>query len=305
VSENALTHTPREGGFEAAKGRAVIAGLRLLPRNFMSRVAGHVARVSLPGPLRRAQLRSFGKTFGVNFDEVKEPLDSFRNVQDFFIRELKEGARPIDEAADAFVSPCDGAWGQAGEVAAGQMLQVKGQSYSVRALLDDDELAARFEGGTYATLYLSPKDYHRFHSPCAGAVVRADYIPGTLWPVNRAGVRYVDGLFAQNERIVAYLEPEGGPEGALLAMVAVGATMVGKVHVNFDDLTTNVPGTPRTERRYEGEQRPALAKGGEWGRFEFGSTIVLVATPGLVDLEVGPAGEALRLGRRIGTLLTG
>ncbi len=286
--------------FDAVKGRALILFLRLLPKNLLSRLAGSVARVRLPLPLRRLQLRSFGKTFGVNFDEVKAPLDEFGSVQEFFVRELKPGCRPVDPAPDAFVSPCDGAWGQAGVVENGTLLQVKGRPYSVGALLGDDALAKRFEGGPYATLYLSPKDYHRFHSPVAGRITRADYLPGTLWPVNRAGVHFVEGLFAENERIVAWLTPDGH-EAEALCMVAVGATCVGKVKINFDDLETNIPRRSRTVREYTGGEQPRLAKGEEWGRFEFGSTIVLVATPGWAKLDVQSPGSRLMLGSRIGT----
>lgn len=281
-------------------GRLLIFLLAVLPKNMMSRVAGVIARISLPGPLRRAQLRSFGSTFGVNFDEVKDELASFKNVQEFFTRELVPGARPVDGAADAFVSPCDGAWGQAGLVEDGTLLQVKGRPYSVGALLGDDELAGRFEGGAYATMYLSPKDYHRFHTPCAGAIARADYLPGTLWPVNRAGVQFVNGLFAENERVVAHFVPAGSDKR--VALVAVGATMVGKVKVTFDDLETNVPGRGRSVREYDEGARPSFDKGQEWGRFEFGSTIVVVAEPGVIDLDVKEPGTPLVLGTRIGTL---
>lgn len=281
-------------------GRVLIFFLAMLPKNLMSRMAGHLARVSLPGPLRRVQVRSFGKTFGVNFDEVRAPIESFRNVQEFFIRELKEGVRPVDAAADAFVSPCDGAWGESGIIEEGTLLQVKGRPYSVGALLGDDALAARFEGGAFATLYLSPKDYHRFHTPCAGAITRADYVPGTLWPVNRAGVQFVEALFAQNERVVAHLSPDGSD--AAVAMVAVGATMVGKVKVDFDDLETNVPGRSRSVREYEGDKRPHFDRGQQWGWFEFGSTIVLLTSRDYVTLDGQPPGTPLALGTRIGTL---
>ena len=282
------------------KGRAMIAGLKLVPKNMMSRVAGHVAAVSLPGPLRRAQLRAFALTFGVNVDEARDPIGSYRSVQDFFVRALKDGARPVDPAPDALVSPCDGAWGEAGRIEGGALFQVKGRPYSVASLLDDEEAARRFEGGTYATLYLSPRDYHRFHAPCAGRIVRADYIPGTLWPVNNAGIRHVHGVFAQNERIIAYLAPTNRDE-PVVCMAAVGATMVGKVRVNFDELCTNTRRARRESRLY-GENPPSLDKGQEWGRFEFGSTIVLLTTPGLVDLDVQPPATKLVLGRRIGTL---
>jgi phosphatidylserine decarboxylase len=283
------------------KDRAVIASLKVLPQRYMSHFAGVLASTRLPRPMARAAVRAFGSFYGVNFDEVKEPIESFPSIQSFFTRALKEGARPVDDAADAFVSPCDGAWGSSGEVHDGLALQVKGRSYSVAALLDDPAIAPRFEGGPFATLYLSPRDYHRFHSPWAGEVVSARHVPGALWPVNNAGIVHVDGLFARNERIVALLRPEGHPE-ALLAMVAVGATMVGKVRVTFDEgLTTNVRpvrGTPALARSYEAPK--PLRKGEEWGRFEFGSTLVLVATPGWLALEAAEPGTALVLGRRIG-----
>lgn len=282
------------------KERVVINSLKVLPQHTMSAMAGSVFGLTTPKPLRKLAVTAYGKVFGVNFDEVKEPLDSFSSLQDFFVRELKDGARPIDAAADAVVSPCDGAWGACGTIDDDTALQLKGRPYSVRMLLHDDELAQRFDGGTFATLYLSPKDYHRFHTPCAGDVDNLRYVPGALWPVNGAGLHHVDGLFTKNERIIAYLRPSWQPD-ALVAMVAVAATMVGKIKIAFDDgVTTNVRHPQATVRRYE--PPVALDKGQEWGRFLFGSTIVLLATPGLFDLESQPEGSALRLGTRIGTL---
>jgi phosphatidylserine decarboxylase len=279
----------------------VIMFVRCLPRNFMSRVAGWIASWQLPQPLRQWQLKSFGRTFGVQFDEIKDPLTSFQNVQAFFTRELREGVRPIDPASDAFVAPCDGAWGESGTVENGTLLQIKGRPYRVASLLGNSEEAKRYEGGTFATFYLSPKDYHRFHAPCDGQVRHVRYIPGTLWPVNRAGVRWVDGLFAENERIVTFLEMgrENG-EGELV-LIPVGATMVGKVKLTFDDLETNEGGRDMIDRDYS-EKPHSLIKGEEWGRFEFGSTIVMLATPGLVALDSHSSGEGLVLGTRIGTI---
>lgn len=281
------------------KERAVIASLKVLPQRYMSHVAGVIASTKLPQPMARAAVRAFGSAFGVNFDEVRDPIESFSSVQSFFTRALREGTRPVDESADAFVSPCDGAWGVSGIVSDGMALQVKGIPYSVGSLLADEAIAPRFEGGAFATLYLSPRDYHRFHAPITGDVISARHVPGALWPVNNAGVLLVDGLFARNERIVAMLRPEGHPE-ALLAMVAVGATMVGKVRVSFDDtLSTNTRRSP-VARSYQPPVR--LMRGEEWGRFEFGSTIVLVASPGWLQLAGGEPGTVLRLGRRIGTI---
>lgn len=282
------------------KERAVITSLKVLPQHAMSAAMGKVCSLPTPAPLRSFAVRAFGKRVGVNFDEVKEPLSSFRSLQDFFTRELKEGARPIAPGDDVVVSPCDGAWGACGTIDDDTAMQVKGRPYSVRMLLHDDALANRFDGGTYATLYLSPRDYHRFHVPVAGEVDTLRYVPGALWPVNSGGLNHVDGLFTKNERIIAFLRPKQKPDG-LIAMVAVGATMVGKIKVAFDDsVTTNVRNPATTVHRYDPPVE--LEKGAEWGRFLFGSTIVLLATPGVLDLDIQAAGTTLRLGTAIGSI---
>lgn len=274
-----------------------LRALRHLPRNGLSRLAGRVAEAHLPAPLVRAEIALFARAVGVDLSETRDPLASFPTLQAFFTRALREGARPIDPAPDALVAPCDGAWGEAGTVRNGLLLQLKGRAYGVAELLGSPGDAARFEGGAYATFYLSPRDYHRFHAPCDARVERATYLPGTLWPVNAAGLAGIDALFAQNERICAFLR--GAPGDALLCLVAVGATMVGKVRVTFDALETNRPGGAPTRRDYADVR---LRKGEEWGRFEFGSTIVLLAEPGRVALEPRAPGARLRLGERIGRL---
>ena len=279
--------------------RVALEGLRLLPKHALSRLAGRVAALRLPGSLQRWEIGVFGRAVGVDFDEVRDPIESFRCLQEFFTRALRDGARPIDPAPDAVVAPCDGSWGASGIVTDGLLLQVKGRRYSLAALIGDAAAAAALDGGAYATFYLSPRDYHRFHMPLAARVLRATYIPGTLWPVNRMGVEGVDGLFAQNERLCAFLGVEGDATAACL--VAVGATMVGKVRVAFDDLTTNLPADGAITRVYA-DRTPRFAKGEEWGRFEFGSTIVMIAAAGLLELDSQPPGTALRLGQRIGRL---
>jgi phosphatidylserine decarboxylase len=279
--------------------RLQIAALRLLPRNSLSRLAGRLASARLPGPLLRLWIVAFGRLAGVDFSESRDPIESFATFQDFFTRALRPGVRPLDADPRALVAPCDGSWGISGRVENGTLLQIKGRAYRLAALLGDEADARRFEGGPYATFYLAPRDYHRFHAPCSGSVVRCTYLPGTLWPVNRAGLAAVDGVFAENERICAHLRAEGSGEGEALCLVAVGATMVGKVRLSFDDLTTNA-GSAAVSRTYT--DPPRLEKGQEWGRFEFGSTIVLVATPRLLSLDAQPPGSRLRLGARIGTV---
>jgi phosphatidylserine decarboxylase len=269
-----------------------------LPTGAMSRLAGRVARARLPGPVLRTAIRAFTRIFSVDLEEARDGLASYATFQDFFTRALRAGARPIDPAPDAFVSPCDGTWGAAGTIRDGTLLQIKGRPYSLAQLLGSDAEAARLEGGSFATLYLSPRDYHRFHAPCDLAVVAARYLPGRLLPVNRIGLEGFDALFAQNERICAWMAPDAR-EHAPLCLVAVGATMVGAVKLDFDTLQTNVPGGSPIQRRYDPPIK--LFRGQEWGRFEFGSTIVVLAAPGFVALDAKP-GEALRLGERIGTL---
>lgn len=280
-------------------GRFALAGLRLLPKHLLSHLAGRGAALELPALLQRWQIRVFGRTLGVDFAEVRDPLESFHCLQDFFTRALREGARPVDPAPNAVVAPCDGGWGASGTVAEGTLLQVKGRPYSLAALLGDAAVAHAFADGVYATFYLSPRDYHRFHMPCAARVRGVTYLPGALWPVNRMGVEGIDALFAENERLCALMAVAS--DAVDLCLVAVGATLVGKVRVTFDELTTNVRGGRRVTRTYP--DGPRLAKGEEWGRFEFGSTIVMVAAPGLMELDGQPPGTHLRLGTRIGRLL--
>jgi phosphatidylserine decarboxylase len=283
-------------------GRALWVLLYLLPKNAISRAAGWIASRRLPGVLQRFQIRTFAWATGIDLAEAAEPVENYDSLQTFFTRALRPGARPIEGGDD----PIDG----------GTLLQVKGRSYRVRDLLGDVDAADAYEGGLFATFYLSPRDYHRLHTPTAGHVRRIAYHPGGLWPVNAIGLLGVDSLFATNERICAYLDPDDvkDPDGAYevvgasdrtvepsaIAMVAVGATMVGSVKLSFDDLTTNRG--LAAARRELGPDAPHFARGEEWGRFEFGSTIVLLIPPESFELDVKPPGTPLRLGEVIGKI---
>jgi phosphatidylserine decarboxylase len=281
----------------ALRHRALITALRLLPRGLVSHAAGRFAALRWPGPLQRCQIRAFARAFGIDLSELRDPLASFASLQAFFTRALREGARPLDPDPAALLAPCDGTWGSSGPIRDGLLFQVKGESYSLARLLASDLDARTYEGGEYATLYLSPRDYHRFHSPADVAIERALRVPGTLWPVNRAGLECVPGLFARNERICAHARAASGP----LCLVAVGAALVGKVRLAFDPELSTQAGRTLRERRYAGAE-PQLARGAEWGRFEFGSTLVLLLAPGTAALDRAQPGTAVRLGRRIGRL---
>ena len=277
----------------------MLLALRELPLHALTRAAGRLASLRLPPTLQRLEIRAFAAAVGANLAEAGAPIDAYPSLQEFFTRSLAVGARPVDPAWDALVSPCDGRWGAAGRVEDGQLFQLKGRPYSLAALLGSEHDARRYEGGGYATLYLAPRDYHRFHAPCDARVLRARYLPGRLWPVNRLGVEGVPGVFVQNERICAFMAPPRTRDESL-CVVAVGATCVGRIRLTFDDLTTE--SGAQAERIYPGDG-VALAKGEEWGRFELGSTLVLLTAPGAAALETPPPGTSLRLGTRIGKLL--
>jgi phosphatidylserine decarboxylase len=290
--------------------RVLLALLYLLPKNAMSRMVGRFASLSLPAPLQRAEIRLFVALAGVDLAEARDPIDAFSSLQHFFARALRDGARPIEGDELCLVAPCDGAWGESGRIESGTLVQVKGRNYGVAELLGDPVLAHQFDGGCFATFYLSPRDYHRFHTPTAGRITRIDYHPGALWPVNSIGLQGIEGLFARNERICAFLDstskagkdqPADDSEAPSIALVAVGATMVGSVRLTFDELTTNVPGRGRAEREF-GSNAPNFARGEEWGHFEFGSTIVMLTRPTGPEIDFRPLGEPLRLGQRIGRL---
>ena len=281
--------------------RLFITALRLLPKNALSRAIGALTRWSLPTAVRLAAMKAFARRYGVDLSECPE-LGRYRTFGEFFARPLRPGLRPIAPGDRVAVSPVDAVVSEAGIAAGGQLVQAKGISYSAAALLADEDLARRLEGGAYATLYLSPRDYHRIHFPLGGRVLGWRYVPGRLWPVNPASVRTVPGLFAVNERLVTVLDTPAGR----CAVVAVGATVVGRVHAYYDPSVplTNLRGGAPRRRDYEAPL--PVEKGQELGAFEMGSTVVLLFEPGRMHLDARlVAGAAVRVGERIGEASAG
>jgi len=272
-----------------------ISALRLLPKNAVSRLAGALTRWRAPAPVRLAAMKAFARRYGIDLSESPD-LDIYRTFGEFFARPLRPGLRPIAGGETVVVSPVDGTVSEAGVAAGGKLVQAKGIDYAAAALLGDAELAARLEGGAYVTIYLSPRDYHRIHFPLGGRVAGWRYIPGMLWPVNPASVRTVPGLFSVNERLVTVLET---PVGAC-AVVAVGATVVGRVRAFYD------PSAPHTNtgaalRRRDYETPIPVEKGQELGAFEMGSTVILLFEPEKVRLDPRLApGARVRVGEPIG-----
>jgi phosphatidylserine decarboxylase len=278
-------------------GRLLILLLSVLPRHGMSRLAGGLANLTVPRPLRGAVYRGYSRLFGARPEDAELPLDEYPSINAFFTRRLKAGLRPVEP--DAIVSPADAAIGASGPVVDGTLVQAKGRDYSLDALLGDTTLAHRMDGGSFATFYLAPKDYHRLHVPIDGVITGATYIPGELWPVNVFAVTHVADLFAVNERIVVTMR---GASGGDVAIVLVGATMVGMTRLEFDDLHTNARRREVQRRTYD----PPLAvrAGDPLGHFEFGSTVVMVvgtAAGAVASLE---AGQSVRMGQRVGVVAT-
>ena len=183
-----------------ARDKAFVLLQYLLPQHTLSRLTGALASSRLTF-LKNWLITRFIAAFGVDMREAAEPDPrAYANFNAFFTRALREGARPVDMAAQAIVSPADGAVSQAGGISAGRILQAKGRSYSVAELLADDAEATDFEGGSFATIYLSPRDYHRVHMPFGGLLRECVYVPGDLYSVNQTTAENIDGLFARNER---------------------------------------------------------------------------------------------------------
>lgn len=264
----------------------------LLPKLALTVFAGKVAGWR-GGAITTRTIKRFIKRYNVNMDEAANPdPTSYSTFNEFFTRALKPGARSL--AGTGFVSPVDGAISQCGPIAGDQIFQAKGHSYSTATLLGGDVEAARqYESGTFATLYLSPRDYHRIHMPCAGRLVRMVHVPGDLFSVNPLTARGVPGLFARNERVVCHFESDAGP----FVLVLVGATIVGSMATVWHGVVN--PPRPANIRtwNYEGESAPQLERGAEMGRFLLGSTVVLLFPKGVTRFrDDWQPGRSIRMG---------
>lgn len=264
----------------------------LLPKQALTRLAGRIASAQ-GGALTTALITRFVARYNVDMAEAAQPdVAAYPSFNEFFTRALKPGARPLARAS--LVSPVDGAISQVGPIEGDQVFQAKGHRYSTRALVGGDaELAARFLDGHFATLYLSPRDYHRIHMPCDGVLRRMIHVPGDLFSVNPTTARGVPGLFARNERVVCEFEGPLGP----FVLTLVGATIVGSMATVWHGVVNPPrPGQVR-EWRYEGAQAPRLKQGDEMGRFLLGSTVVMLFPAG--GLRFAPdwvPGRAIRMG---------
>ncbi|MBN8443792.1 MAG: phosphatidylserine decarboxylase [Thauera sp.] len=270
----------------------------LLPKQALTVLAGKLAGARAGG-LTTAVIRWFVGRYGVNMDEAANPdVASYPTFNDFFTRPLRAGARPLADAD--LICPVDGAISQFGAIEREQIFQAKGHAYSTTALVGGDaELGARFANGAFATLYLSPRDYHRIHMPCAGRLRRMIYVPGELFSVNPTTARGVPGLFARNERVVCVFESDVGP----FVLVLVGATIVGSMATVWHGVV-NPPRTPNVRDWVYEDGQVVLKKGDEMGRFLLGSTVVMLFPQGRLrfNRDWAPA-RAIRMGEAMGSAL--
>lgn len=250
---------------------------------------------------KNAFIKLIIRFYGVNMDEAKyQNIDDYPSFNHFFTRELKNGVRPLATAANAIACPADGAVSQAGPIEGGKIFQAKGHSYTALELLGGDtERAKAFENGSFATIYLSPKDYHRLHMPLTGRLREMVHIPGRLFSVNNTTVSAVPNLFARNERVACIFDTEAGP----MALVLVGAIFVSSVETVWHGVVT--PPTINETRNWQYQaDAPVLEKGAEMGRFNMGSTIiVLFGKDQTAWLDDFVANKPVKLGEQIGHYL--
>ena len=269
----------------------------LLPKQALTQFAGFVASRER-GWVTTEIIRRFVTKYRVNMDEALDSnIASYLTFNDFFTRALKPGARPLAQAG--LVCPVDGAISQFGAIEHDQLFQAKGHNYSTTAMVGGDKaLAAQYQNGSFATIYLSPKDYHRIHMPCDGRLSRMIYVPGDLFSVNPVTARGVPGLFARNERVVCVFESARGP----FVLTLVGATIVGSMATVWHGVVNPPRGKAVREWLYPAsldkpEASIFLKQGEEMGRFLLGSTVVLLFPKGDLRFNTDWApGRAVRLG---------
>ena len=267
----------------------------ILPHHFISRIVFHLTRIH--GPLVQPMIRAFIKAYDVDMSQATvQDIREFKTFNEFFVRSLKPEARPIAEGESDLASPVDGTVSQCGDIMNDHLLQAKGHFYSVQDLLGGDEkLAELFSGGRFATIYLAPYNYHRIHMPIDGLLQKMIHVPGRLFSVAQWTVRAIPNLFARNERVVCLFDTPSGP----MAMILVGAINVAAIETVWAGLVTPPMGKRISEFDYQHTEKK-YAKGEEMGRFNMGSTVILLTTDKVEWSQQLNAGQVLRMGELIG-----
>jgi len=261
----------------------------LLPQHLLSRLMFRFARIQIPW-IKNRFTSWFVSNYKVNLNEAQlEDIEEYKHFNDFFTRALKDGSRPISDSK--VVSPVDGMVSQFGSIKEALIVQAKGKKYSVEALLAENSKNDLYT--SFVTIYLSPKDYHRIHMPFDGSLKSMKYIPGNLFSVNQRTVNNIDQVFARNERLICYFDTEYGE----MALVMVGAIFVGSMETSWEGQIT--PPYSKSIKTYDYDSRQIeLSKGEELGRFNMGSTVILILPKGSPELNL-EAGKALKMGQSI------
>ncbi len=250
--------------------------VELSSRKTISRLAGSFAKSGFS----RMLIPKFAKVYGIRIEDAEKPVDEYESLNDFFTRRLKPGLRPVDQNENALVSPVDAVITGMGTVRDGLIVNVKGQDYTIEALLNQSPRTLNYTDGFYFVLYLSPSDYHRIHAPVTGKIIETEHVHGKVYPVNRFGLRHMRGVLSRNERLITYIQHDKGE----VAVVKVGAMNVSSIRY-----VEPVPGR--------------IARGGELAYFEFGSTVVLLTENGTFDCRDDlRIGSAVKMGEALGLL---
>lgn len=279
--------------------RATLAALTRLPQGAFSRGFGAVADTPIPRPMRRAVIGQFARTLGIDLSEAEKPIEEYRSINEFFVRRLKPGLRSWPTESTTAGSPVDGVVGQRGRIDGGTLMQAKGRFYTAKDLLGDEGEASRYRNGSFLTIYLSPRHYHRIHAPVGGSISKARHIPGHLLPVNTVAVDSVENLFAVNERLLCYIDSGVGR----VAVVAVGAYNVGRISAAFDPewsnraWVTNRRDVTANTRAYSPPK--AVRAGEELMAFHLGSTVVMLFEPNVMLSSALSSGNEIKLGAAI------
>ncbi len=291
-------HQPQSSTSNGILSQIKVFYQHLLPQHFLSGLMYRLTRISWP-PLKSLLIKNFIRIYHVDMSIAAIPdPEQFQTFNEFFTRALKPAARPLDPAMNVIVSPVDGVVSQHGRITGGKLLQAKDRDYTVEQLLGGDrELASRFANGEFITLYLSPKDYHRIHMPLTGTLQSMTYVPGRLFSVSPATTLAIDNLFARNERLIQIFQTEIGQ----VALVMVGAIFVGSMETTWAGQVTPARIRNQWTRNYPGSGQPVqIIKGGEMGRFNMGSSVILLFEQDRLNWDASVrAGLEVRLGRKI------
>lgn len=284
---------------EAQRATPFVVLQYLIPQRAISRVVGWATRLELQ-PVKNLLIRWFIKRFAVDLSEAdSSSAEDYPSFNAFFTRALKHGSRPLLDEPAVVISPVDGTVSQCGSISGGRIFQAKGQDFLLSELLADELLAETFQDGDFATLYLAPYNYHRIHMPLRGRLSHMAHIPGRLFSVNAASVERIPKLFSRNERVVCLFDSSAGP----MVCILVGALNVGSIETVWAGEVAPRSGRAVSRWSYDREA-PELARGAELGRFNMGSTVIVLFAPSrlTLDAELHP-GDRIRMGQPIGRIL--